>query len=99
MSLDFFFILQAIIVVLLILVILAQQSSSGLGGLAGGNNQQQFFAGRPEANLLTRLTTILVSLFFLSSMMFAFTTNSFDALLAADRPVVTNDAETILIEE
>ncbi len=83
MSLSFFFFIQAIIVVLLILVILAQQSSSGLGGLAGGNNQQQFFSGRPEANLLTRLTTILTVLFFVSSLAFAFSTNSFNEIIEA----------------
>ena len=83
MSLDFFFIVQAVIVVLLIMVILAQQSSAGLGGLAGGSNQQQFFAGRPEANLLTRLTTGLTILFFISSLAFAFSTNSFRDIVAA----------------
>ena len=99
MSLDFFFVLQAIIVVLLIMVILAQQSSAGLGGLAGGNNQQQFFAGRPEANLLTRLTTILVTLFFISSLAFAFTENSFDQIIAYEQAQDSGDVQRILIEE
>lgn len=99
MSLNFFFILQAIIVTLLIIVVLAQQSSAGLGGLAGGNSQQQFFTGRPEANLLTRLTMILVSLFFASSLIFAFSTNSFDQIVAGRVQVSTEGAEAILIEE
>ena len=98
MSLDFFFVLQAIIVFLLISVILSQQSSAGLGGLAGGNNQSQFFAGRPEANLLTRLTMILVTLFFLSSLVFAFSTNSFDQIVShgGGQPV---EQGSILIEQ
>ena len=99
MSLDFFFVLQAIIVILLILVILAQQSSSGLGGLAGGNSQAQFFAGRPEANLLTRPTTILVCLFFLSSMLFAFSTNSFDRVLQQQNGEATAETPAILTAE
>ena len=76
--LNFFFAVQALIVGLLIVVILSQQSSSGLGGLAGGNNQQQFFAGRPEANFMTRLTTILTVLFFVSSIIFGMSFGSFD---------------------
>jgi len=96
MPIAFFFLMQTLIVVLLIIVVLAQQSSSGLGGLAGGNNQQQFFAGRPEANLLTRLTTILVTLFFLSSIAFAVRLNSFDQALAVQPERI--NAEPILTE-
>ena len=87
--LNFFFAVQAIIVGLLIVVILGQQSSSGMGGLAGGNNQQQFFAGRPEANFMTRMTTILTVLFFISSIGFAWGMGSFDT------PILNADAENL----
>ena len=80
---NFFFAVQAIIVGLLIVVILGQQSSSGMGGLAGGNNQQQFFAGRPEANFMTRMTTILTALFFISSIFFAWGMGSFQTPVSA----------------
>ena len=97
---QFFFVLQAIIVALLIAVILAQQSSSGLGGLAGGNSQSQFFSGRPEANLLTRLTKILVTLIFLSSLMFAFTQNSFQQrVVQAETTQATEDQPAVIVEE
>ena len=93
---NFMFAVQAIIVGLLIVVILGQQSSSGMGGLAGGNNQQQFFAGRPEANFMTRLTTILTALFFLSSILFGIAFGSFET---APQQVNTENLEDIQFDD
>jgi preprotein translocase subunit SecG len=64
-------IVQIVIAVLLVGVILVQRSGSdGLGGLNGGSNNN-FISGKASANLLTRATAILATLFMLNSLALA----------------------------
>lgn len=63
-------VIHSIIVLFLIMIILVQRTGddglSGLGGGGGGGNQ--FLTGRSQANLLTRTTAILATLFMGTSL-------------------------------
>ena len=64
-------VIHTIIVVFLILMVLIQRSDSdGMGGLGGGGGNQ-FMSGRTTANLMTRTTAILATLFMISSLVLA----------------------------
>lgn len=52
-------------------VILLQQSEGGALGIGGGGGMGGFLTGRGTANLLTRTTTVLAVLFFLTSLTLA----------------------------
>lgn len=61
-----------IVCVLLVCVVLVQNTdSSGMGGLLGGSNSKAF--GSRSGNVLTKTTYILVTLFFVSSLVLALT--------------------------
>jgi preprotein translocase subunit SecG len=62
----FILVLHIIFAILLIGIILVQRSDSDGFGLGGGGNS--LMAGRTSANLLTRTTAILATLFILSSL-------------------------------
>jgi preprotein translocase subunit SecG len=62
-------VIYTIIVLMLIGVILLQRSDQDGMGLSGGGNQ--FMTGRAQANLLTRITSILATIFILSSLALA----------------------------
>lgn len=65
-------VIHIMIAVALVAVILFQRSSSdGLGGLGGGGGGNAFLSGRASANLLTRATAILATLFIASSLILA----------------------------
>jgi preprotein translocase subunit SecG len=67
-------VIHLIVVVSLIFVILIQRSGqdglSGLGGASGGSNA--LFSVRGKANLLTRLTSILATMFLITSLSLAY---------------------------
>lgn len=67
---DVLLMIHTILVLCLIGIILVQRSDdSGLGlGGGGGGGAGQFMTGRASANLLTRATSILATLFILSSL-------------------------------
>ncbi len=56
------------IVILLILFVLLQKSDGGALGIGGGNG---FMNARGSANLLTRITAVLATLFFISTLILA----------------------------
>lgn len=56
-------------VALVIVILLQRSSSDGLGGLGGGGNA--LLSGRASANLLTRTTGVLATLFILNSLTLA----------------------------
>lgn len=64
-------VIHSIIVLFLIVMVLIQRTDSdGMSGLSGGGGNQ-FMTGRSAANLLTRTTSILATLFMLSSLILA----------------------------
>lgn len=55
--------------IFLVAVILMQRSSGGaLNGLGGGSGANSFLTARGTGNLLTRLTAILATVFFITSI-------------------------------
>lgn len=64
-------VIHIMVALALVVVILLQRSSSdGLGGLGGGG-ANAFLSGRASANLLTRTTAILATLFIVNSLALA----------------------------
>lgn len=63
--------IHTIIVLGLVAVVLLQRSEGGALGMGGGGGG--FMSGRGAANALTRSTTMLAALFFVSSMALALT--------------------------
>ena len=63
--------LQVFVTVALIAVILIQRSEGGGLGLGGGQGMGSFMSGRGTANLLTRTTAILGTIFFILSLSLA----------------------------
>jgi preprotein translocase subunit SecG len=52
-------------------VVLIQRSEGGALGIGGGGGMSGFLTGRSTANLLTRTTAILATLFILTSLVLA----------------------------
>lgn len=58
-----------LVAIFLVAVILMQRSSGGaLSGLGGGDGANSIFTARGTGNLLTKLTAVLATLFFLSAI-------------------------------
>ncbi len=63
-------VLQIIVVVALIGIILVQKTSSD--GFTGGGSPNSFLTGRASANLFTRVTAILATIFIVNSLVLAY---------------------------
>jgi preprotein translocase subunit SecG len=61
-------VIHVILVLALIGSVLLQRSEGGALGIGGGGAGGGLMSGRAQANLLTRATTILATLFMVSSM-------------------------------
>jgi preprotein translocase subunit SecG len=73
---DILLVIHVLLTMGLIGVILLQRpASDGLGGLAGGGGGQ-FMTGRAQANLLTRGTAVMATLFIISSLTLAYVTQN-----------------------
>ena len=59
-------------VTIVVLVLLQQGKGSDMGASFGGGSSQSLFGARGSANFLSRTTAILVTVFFLSSLILAF---------------------------
>jgi len=57
----------------IIALVLMQQSKGDAGSAFGGGGSQSVFGSRGSANFLSRMTSILVALFFLASLGLAYT--------------------------
>ena len=68
---DFLLVVQTIVVLLLIGIILIQRSDSDGFGTGSGGGGNQFMTGRASANLLTRATAILATIFIVLSLVLA----------------------------
>jgi preprotein translocase subunit SecG len=67
-------VIHLLLAVTMILLVLMQQSEGGLGGMGGsssGGGMGGFMTSRATANLLTRMTAILATCFFITSMALA----------------------------
>jgi len=64
-------VLHVFVTIALIGVVLIQRSEGGGLGLGGGQGMGSFMSGRGTANLLTRTTAILGTLFFVNSLALA----------------------------
>ena len=62
-------VIHLMLAIALVITVLLQQSEGGGLGIVGG--QGSMMTGRAAANLLTRLTTILVACFFVTSLTLA----------------------------
>src|SRR5690606_22851307 len=64
-----FLVIQILVTLALVALILIQRNDSdGLGSMGGGGGGNAFLTGRGQANLLTRSTAILATLFMLNSL-------------------------------
>ena len=62
-------VLQLIVAIILVVVILMQRSNGGaLSGLGGDSGVGSILSARGKGNILTRITAILATLFFVLSM-------------------------------
>jgi preprotein translocase subunit SecG len=61
-------VIHVLITLAMIVIILMQRSTGGLGGMGGGNSGGGLVSSRGQANLLTRTTAILATLFILNSL-------------------------------
>ena len=59
-------------VTIVILVLLQQGKASDMGASFGGGSSQSLFGARGSANFLSRMTSVLVTGFFISSLVLAF---------------------------
>lgn len=65
-------VIHLITAIFLVAIILMQRSSGGaLNGLGGGSGANSFLSARGTGNLLTRLTAILATTFFVTSIVLA----------------------------
>jgi preprotein translocase subunit SecG len=63
-------VVQVIVVIAMIAVILLQKS--GGDGFTGGSSPNSFLTGRASANLFTRITSVLATLFIVNSLVIAY---------------------------
>ena len=62
-------VVHLLVTIFLVALILLQRSGGGaLDGLGGGNSAGSFLTARGTGNLLTRLTAILATIFFITSV-------------------------------
>ena len=59
-------------VVIIALVLLQQGKGSDMGSAFGGGSSQSLFGARGSANFLSRMTSTLVTTFFITSLVLAF---------------------------
>ena len=92
-------------VAIIILVLLQQGKGSDMGAAFGGGSSQSLFGARGSANFLSRTTSILVTVFFLSSLTLAYlytrqsestsvTTSSVTDAPADSADLITGDGES-----
>ncbi|MBX3183994.1 MAG: preprotein translocase subunit SecG [Polyangiaceae bacterium] len=78
--------------VLITVVLIQPGKSGGLGAAFGGAGAQQVFGGRGAGNLLTRVSWITMTIFFLTSMTLAYMSSSADASLESKAKAAEADS-------
>lgn len=84
-------VVHVIVTLAMIVVILIQRpASDGLGGMGGGSGGGGFMTSRAQANLLTRTTAILATVFIVNSLALSWLTQ---------RDVRARDLSSKIVEE
>ncbi len=82
-------------VAIVILVLLQQGKGSDMGAAFGGGSSQSLFGARGSANFLSRATSILVTVFFVSSLTLAYLyTRQIDSTSVTDDTPITDTIES-----
>ena len=83
-------------VIIVILVLLQQGKGSDMGAAFGGGSSQSLFGARGSANFLSRATSFLVTVFFISSLVLAYiyTTQSRSNSVTVDTSVTATPLQT-----
>ncbi|WP_298281753.1 preprotein translocase subunit SecG [Acidocella sp.] len=84
-------VLHVFVTIALIGVVLIQRSEGGGLGLGGGQGMGSFMTGRGTANLLTRATAILGTVFFINSLVLAM---HFKGAASAQNAAILNGGAT-----
>ncbi|MGR3913597.1 MAG: preprotein translocase subunit SecG [Gammaproteobacteria bacterium] len=70
---NFLLVLHLLVAVTIVILVLLQQGKGAdMGAAFGGGSSQSLFGARGSANFLSRMTSVLVTVFFLSSMTLAY---------------------------
>lgn len=86
-------VVHLLVAIFLVSVILMQRSSGGaLDGLGGGSGANSILSARGTGNFLTRLTAILATIFFITSL-------SLSLLYKSGEPKATSILESALAEQ
>jgi len=75
-------VIHALACIFLMLVVLIQPGKSGGLGAFTGGGAQQVFGGRGAGNILTKITWVTATIFFLTSITLAYLSTSTDESLA-----------------
>jgi preprotein translocase subunit SecG len=75
-------VIHALACIFLMLVVLIQPGKSGGLGAFTGGGAQQVFGGRGAGNILTKITWVTATIFFLTSITLAYLSTSSDESLA-----------------
>lgn len=97
-----FLVIQILVTLALVGLILIQRNDSdGLGSMGGGGGGNAFMTGRGQANLLTRSTAILATIFMLNSLWLAImaTNGSKSSRSIADELAQDNGAVSVPLAE
>jgi preprotein translocase subunit SecG len=84
-------VIHILLAIALVGVILIQRNEGGLGGLGGGGGSMM--TGRAAANLLTRSTAIIATLFMVNSVLLAIVAGTERASFLDDEPAVVAPIE------
>lgn len=93
-----FLVLQIIVTLALVGLILVQRNDSdGLGSMGGGGGGNAFMTGRGHANLLTRSTAILATIFMINSLWLAIMASSGNDSSSLVDELAEDDAATVSV--
>lgn len=93
-----FLVIQILVTLALVVLILFQRNDSdGLGSMGGGGGGNSFMTGRGQANLLTRSTAILATIFMLNSLWLAMMASGGNRGASLAEEIERGDAATVSV--
>lgn len=91
-----FIVIQILLTLALVGLILVQRNDSdGLGSMGGGGGGNAFMTGRGAANLMTRSTAIIATLFMLNSLWLAILASNMSDRSSLAEEIESTDAPTV----